>query len=216
MSQPTKRPRTSSVARMTTQKPPPRKQANVEWLFHEDNGAIYHDIDNCNICHCWHTHYHDENGKTGTFEQACSDREHWFRHKVLISLDGTDGHQELASQSWEIEELREASTLERSQTNSLHKDLRKAKEKLQTELGFLRRELSITKSRLVDTKRELKEAWRELENAHRGLKNSPQELRNTQWVHKYTRQQQVRTPPARPIEGTTTSSTAPEWIILSP
>ncbi|KAF8268038.1 hypothetical protein EI94DRAFT_1700554 [Lactarius quietus] len=112
MSQPTKHPHTSSVTWMTTRKPPPRKQANVEWLFHKDNGAIYHDIDNCDICHCWRTHYHDENGKTGMFEQACSDHKHWFRHKVLISLDGTDGHQELAAQSWEIEELREASTLE--------------------------------------------------------------------------------------------------------
>ncbi|KAF8268025.1 hypothetical protein EI94DRAFT_1700544 [Lactarius quietus] len=152
MLQPTKRPCTSSVARMTTRKPPPRKQANIEWLFHEDNGTIYHDIDDCDICHCWHTHYHDENGKTGTFEQACSDRERWFHHK----------------------------------TDSLRKDLRKAKEKLQTEPGFLCWELSITRSRLVDTKWELEEAWRELENAHRELENSRQELRNTQWAHEYT------------------------------
>ncbi|KAF8259162.1 hypothetical protein EI94DRAFT_1813824 [Lactarius quietus] len=126
MSQPTRHPHTSFIAQMTTWKPPPQKQANIEWLFHEDNGAIYHDLDNCDICHHWHTHYHDENGKTGTFEQACSDHEHWFCHNMLISLNGTDGRQELAAQSWEIKELREMSTLEHSQINSLHKDLRKA------------------------------------------------------------------------------------------
>ncbi|KAF8263641.1 hypothetical protein EI94DRAFT_1703850 [Lactarius quietus] len=101
-------------------------------------------------------------------------------------------------------------------TNSLRKDLRKAKEKLQTELGFLRWELGITWYRVMDTKRELEEAQQELENAHWELENSRQEIRNTQWAHEYTQWQQVRTPPACPIEGTTTSSTAPEWIILSP
>ncbi|KAF8260201.1 hypothetical protein EI94DRAFT_1812016 [Lactarius quietus] len=100
-------------------------------------------------------------------------------------------------------------------TNSLRKDLRKAKEKLQTKPGFLHRELNITWSRLMDTQQELEEAWRDLENAHQELKNSQQVLRNAQWALKFT-QQQVRTPPPHPIEGTTTSSTGPEWIILSP
>ncbi|KAF8266770.1 hypothetical protein EI94DRAFT_1701504 [Lactarius quietus] len=95
----------------------------------------------------------------------------------------------LAAQSWEIEQLREASTLEHSQTNSLCKDLRNAKEKLQTELGFLHWELGITWSRLMDTKWELKEAQWELENAHQELENSRQELRNTQWVLEFTWQQ---------------------------
>ncbi|KAF8268051.1 hypothetical protein EI94DRAFT_1700565 [Lactarius quietus] len=153
--------------------------------------------------------------KTGTFEQACSDHKRWFCHKVLISLDGTDGHQELAAQSREIEQLREASTIKNSQTNSLCKDLRKAKEKLQTKPGFLHQELGITQSRLMDTKQELEEAQQDLKNAHRELENSQQELRNAQWVLEFT-WQQVRTPPPCPIEGTTTSSTAPEWIILSP
>ncbi|KAF8265402.1 hypothetical protein EI94DRAFT_1804469 [Lactarius quietus] len=146
---------------------------------------------------------------------ATIDCECWFRHIVLISLNGTNGQQELAAQSREIEQLREASTLKHSQTNSLRKDLRKTKEKPQTKLGFLRQELSITQSRLMDTKWDLEEAQWDLENAHRELENSQQELRNAQWVLEFT-WQQVRTPPPCPIEGMTTSSTAPEWIILSP
>jgi DNA repair exonuclease SbcCD ATPase subunit len=203
---------------MTTRKTPqtPRKQVNVEWLFHEDNGAICHDDDDCDICRRWRTHYHDENGKTGTFEQACSDRERWFRHKVLISLDGTDRHQDLAAQSREIEQLRETSTLERLQTIALREDLRKAKEKLQTESGCLRRDLGTSHYKLRDTMRKLEDAQRKLENAQQELENNRHELRNTQLALEFTRQQQVRTPPPRLMEDTTTSSTAPVWIILSP
>jgi predicted ribosome quality control (RQC) complex YloA/Tae2 family protein len=139
-------------------------QAPIDWVFFERNGGIYHDDDSdpsCNICHQWLGHYHSVNGQPGSLEQACSDRERWFRDQVLTSLDGDDGYDELSAKSREVKDLQEENFLMRFQNDIVCKDLDEAQKTLEAE----RDKLEKTRDELEKTLCELEAARRELDNA---------------------------------------------------
>ena len=103
----------------------------IEWTFDKDTGTIFHDLDKCKRCDKWHTHYYEVTGSGAEkfFREAHAACDCWFQDANL--------HQEVASMSWEIEEVRQQlkNVLEeQDQERSAHADLRQEVESVWEQL----------------------------------------------------------------------------------